>query len=459
MLSEGKLGYWGLTALVFGLMVGLGIFNLPQNMGASANPGAVFIGWTVTAAGMLPLVLSFKWLCDTFPQYNGGLYRYAQTGFGDYIGFNIAWGYWLCSAFSNVAYGIMLNDACGAIWPELLAHRWPTVIFCSVFIWIMYFIVCSGIRTAKFVNTFLAVIKGISLLLIISVLVIFFKEDLFRYEIWSSSQGIGGIDNQVKSIMMITLFCFFGVEGAVMMSHRAKNSKDIGKASISGFTLAFILYMAVALLCYGILARSDLETLPNPSIAYLLKSTCGPWAYWFVIWAIIISLTGGWVSWTLLVAQVPLEASQAGIMPRMFQKLNKHHMPSKGLFASSIAMELFLLVVVLSPDAYTTSLNITGLMIIPCYFFTALFVLKKANTFKIRITGISAALFCLWMAYAGGLTNLLMTSVFYLAGILFYIQARKEQGSDTNSCFNTGERFILLAIVLFSIFSLYLLTR
>ena len=51
MLTSGKLGFWGLTALVFGLMVGVGIYNLPQNMAAVASPGAVFIAWIVTAMG------------------------------------------------------------------------------------------------------------------------------------------------------------------------------------------------------------------------------------------------------------------------------------------------------------------------------------------------------------------------------------------------------------------------
>ncbi len=74
MLSTGKLGFWGLTALVFGLMVGVGIYNLPQNMAAVASPGAVFIAWAVTAAGILPLGISFKRLSDHYPHYNEGLF-------------------------------------------------------------------------------------------------------------------------------------------------------------------------------------------------------------------------------------------------------------------------------------------------------------------------------------------------------------------------------------------------
>lgn len=167
MLTSGKLGFWGLTALVFGLMVGVGIYNLPQNMASMATPGAVLLAWIVTAAGIFPLVMSFKWLSDKYPQYNAGLYQYAQAGFGNYAGFNIAWGYWLCTAFSNVAYGVMLNDSFGSFFPVLLHHGRETVAFGSVLIWLMYYIVSRGIRTAKVVNTLLALVKVVMLVFII----------------------------------------------------------------------------------------------------------------------------------------------------------------------------------------------------------------------------------------------------------------------------------------------------
>ena len=80
----------------------------------------------------------------------------------------------LCTAFSNVAYGVMLNDSCGAFFPPLLDHGWPTVIFGSALIWVMYFIVANGVRTAKTVNTLLAGVKVVMLLFIIVIFVMFF---------------------------------------------------------------------------------------------------------------------------------------------------------------------------------------------------------------------------------------------------------------------------------------------
>lgn len=456
MLSTGKLGFWGLTALVFGLMVGVGIYNLPQNMASVASPGAVFIAWAVTAAGILPLVMSFKWLSDHYPQYNAGLYQYAQAGFGNYAGFNIAWGYWLCTAFSNVTYGVMLSDSCGAFFPVLLQQGWQMVVFGSILIWVMFGIVARGIKTAKVVNTLLAFIKVVMLIFIIVVLILFFKTGLFNEDIWGETPELGNVGHQVKSTMMVTLFCFFGVEGAVMMSARAKRSSDVGKAGFAGFGISLVLYLAVSLLCYGLLTRVQLAGLPDPSIAYILRETCGEWAYWFVISAVIVSLLGGWVAWTLVVAQVPFEAATVGILPKVFKRVNKKGMPTFGLMASSIVMELFLILVATADNVYLAALHITGLMIIPCYFFTGLFLIKKADNAKIRFVAIVTTLFCLWMAYAGGLKGLLLTSIFYLIGIGFYMKARRDNASG-KPIFTSREKLAFYILCLASGVSVYLL--
>ncbi len=458
MLTSGKLGFWGLTALVFGLMVGVGIYNLPQNMAAVASPGAVFIAWIVTAMGILPLVIAFKWLSTHYPQYNAGLYQYAQAEFGNFAGFNVAWGYWLCTAFSNVAYGVMLNDSCGAFFPALLNHGWETVIFGSALIWAMYFIVAQGIKTAKFINTLLACVKVVMLLFIIIVFVVFFNTGLFESDVWGFGSELDTPVTQVKSTMMVTLFCFFGVEGAVMMSARAKRSSDVGRAGIAGFIISLVLYMSVSLLCFGLLSRAKLAGLQDPSIAYILRLTVGEWAYWFVICAVIISLIGGWVAWTLVVAQVPYEASLVGILPSSFQQLNRHGMPAYGLFASSVVMELFLLLVVMADNVYMAALRITGLMIIPCYFFTGLFLLKKARTTGIRILAIVTSAFCLWMAYAGGLTDMLMTSVFYILGTVFFIRARIENNPN-GRIFTFNEKCGLYLLIICSLLTIGIIAR
>lgn len=456
MSSDTKLGFGGLTALVLGLVIGMGIYNLPQNIASATTPTGALLAWGVTAAGFIPLVIAFKWLNDHFPQYKAGLYQYSEAQFGRFAGFLLAWGYWLCTAFPNVAYGVMLNDSVGAIFPPLLGHEWETFAFCSMMIWLMYSLVIHGIRTAKAVNTALAVIKIVMLLFIITILVLFFKLELYHANLWEQAAGDGSLWQQVKDCMMVTLFCFIGIEGAAMMSARARNTRDVGRAGIAGLVLALALYVAVSLLSYGLMSRARLAGLHDPSIAYLLADSCGQWAYWCVIASVIISLLGGWVAWTLIVAQVPYEASLVGIMPRTFSKLNRHGMPSHGLLVSSIVMEAFLVIIIMADDLYLTALRITGLMVIPCYLFTGIFMAKHATGAMTRITAWLAIIFGLWMTYAGGLLDMLYTSLFYIAGIGFYIKTRREQ-SPGEPPFTQREKWLLAALVTASAISAIIL--
>ncbi|SQA99290.1 Arginine/ornithine antiporter [Cedecea neteri] len=73
-------------------MIGGGVFSLPQNFASVASPGALLIGWAITGVGMLCLAFIYQNLSARCPELDGGVYSYARAGFGDFIGFQSAWG-------------------------------------------------------------------------------------------------------------------------------------------------------------------------------------------------------------------------------------------------------------------------------------------------------------------------------------------------------------------------------
>lgn len=433
--DKNKLGLTRLAALVFGMMVGSGIFNIPQNMAVGAGLGSVLIGWSITAFGMLMLVNTFKILSDRHPELNEGIFLYAEKGFNRFIGFNVAWGYWLSACFSNVAYAVMVNDTVGAFFPELLAHGVPTFIFGSALIWAMYFIIRSGVRTMTAVTTVAAVVKLTIILLIIILLALNIKYDTLTADIWSLGDGIGGVLPQVKSTMLVTLWCFIGIEGAVVMSGRAKRQSDVGKAGVLGFFAAWILYVLVSAFCFGIMSRARLAGLPDPSVAYALRAVCGEWAYWLVIVSVLISIGGALCAWMLVTAEQPYAAARHGIFPKKMMCGDGSDSLSRSLLYSCLIMQIFLMLAMFAEEIYLYAVNITGMMIIPAYLFCGLFLVKIARSdYKAHLIsqnpkrhfvyaftiGIACTLFCFWMLYAAGVMLLLQAICFYLAGLPLY---------------------------------------
>lgn len=466
---EVRLGFTGLSALVFGMMVGAGIFNIPQNMAACAGAPAVVVSWLITAAGMLLLVATFKILSDRHPELNAGMYLYALRGFGMFPGFMTAWGYWLCTAFANVAYAVMLNDTLGALFPPLLRHGWPTLLFGSALIWIIYLIVVAGMRTAKILNTVMSAVKIGCILLIIVLLAIHVRPEAFAAAFLdTASDGeLPGLWTQVMDTMLVTLWCFIGIEGAVMMSGRARRSRDVGRAGITGFFTAWLLYVLVSVLCFGIMGRARLAGLEDPSVAYALREICGPWAYWLVIASVAVALGGGWVAWSLVCAEVPYTAACSGLFPRSFMRLNRHRIPAFGLFVSSVLMEMFLIVLMFSDQLYLTALSITGMMILPSYLLSGLFLWKVSRGHHRAgvMTGGACTLFCAWMIYAGGIDLFLETSLFYLLGLGFYVKTLQERRLDRgparpgvrDSLLSRGDMAGIALLVLSAAVSLWLL--
>lgn len=458
-----KLGLIGLTAIVFSSMIGGGIYAIPQNMAAGAGLGATIISWMISGFGVLFLVLTFKTLSDLRPELNSGIYQYAKESFGNYIGFNVAWGYWLCAAMGNVAFAVMLNDSLGFFFPVLLNYGWQTWLLSSVLIWCMFGIVASGIKEASIINAVVSILKFTSLTFIIVILLLFFKTDNLTWDFWGKDLGLGSVTQQVRSTMLVTLWCFIGVEGAVVVSGRARHRKDIGRAGVIGFILALFLYLMLSILSYGILRQPELALLPNPSVPYVLEAAVGHWGAIFVLISIIFSILGGWIAWTILCAEVPYTSAKANILPRVFGKENKHESPINSLFASSLLMQFFIFIVVLSEHVYLAAIEIAGVMILPSYLFSGLFLIKESYTpaelqkglyskVYLRIIGFITTAYCIWLIYAGGLELFYFTSIAYLIGIGFYIKGRMDHRNEGEVVFTHREK-IYAAVIFFAALS------
>jgi APA family basic amino acid/polyamine antiporter len=98
-----KLGFGMATALVVGNMIGSGVFLLPSAL--APYGGISIVGWLFTAVGAMLLALVFARLARAYPK-TGGPYAYSRLAFGDFIGFQTAWGYWINIWVGNAAIAV-----------------------------------------------------------------------------------------------------------------------------------------------------------------------------------------------------------------------------------------------------------------------------------------------------------------------------------------------------------------
>ncbi|PJG60209.1 basic amino acid/polyamine antiporter [Aeromonas cavernicola] len=441
-----KLGLGALISLVIGSMVGAGVFSLPQNIAAHASVGAVALGWAITGIGMIALALVYQTLSLRRPDLDGGIFSYAKAGFGDFIGFNAAWGYWLCQLLANVSYAIVVFSALSYFFdtPDQVIFgdgNTPLAIaLASVLIWSVHALVLRGVQVAALVNIVTTIAKMVPLIVLCVAMLLAFNMQTFTLDVWGQGNSdLGSVMEQVKSTMKVTLWVFIGIEGAVVVSARARHRKDVGRATVLALLGALALYVMVTLFALGVMSQPQLAALKNPSTAMILEAVIGPWGAWLINIGLMISVLGALLSWTVLASEVPYMAGKSGLFPHWFANENARGSPTVSLWCSTALVQLFLIIIYYQSSTYLALVNIaTSAALVP-YVFSGAYGLKLAlqgQTYQGQphqrkrdlLLALVATLYGGWLIYAAGIEYLLLVALLYSPGILIYWKARQHHG-------------------------------
>ncbi|TNL99877.1 amino acid permease [Corynebacterium tapiri] len=444
-------------------MIGGGIFSLPQNIAVSAAAGPILIGWAITGLGMICLAFVYQFLSNRKPELDNGVYAYARAGFGDYVGFNSAWGYWLSALIGDVGYLILIFSTIGKFVPAFTGGNTVLAIICaSVLLWVVHFLILKGVENAAFINTIATIAKIIPIVMFIVITAIGFKFDLFMTDFWGLDGGLGSVVTQTKNMMLVTVWVFIGIEGANIFSKRARKRSDVGKATVLGFLFVLALLVAVNLLSLGIMQRAEVAGLPDASMADILAEAVGSqWGAWLISAGVIISLLGALLAWILLSGETLMVPGQDGTLPSFFGKANKNGAPANALWVTNIITQIILIGSFFSENVYLLMATLAAALILVPYFLTAAYALKltiSGETYDASsrgarrnnlIVSIVATIYGIWLLYAAGISTLLLSALIYLPGALVYIWAKREKG-DRN-WFKTYEWIILGVLVVGSI--------
>lgn len=470
--ANGGLGVLALAAIVVSSMIGGGIYSLPQNMAAGASAGAVLLSWAITGFGVYFIANTFRTLSVAKPDLTAGIYMYSREGFGPYVGFTIGWSYWLCQICGNVGYAVITMDALNYFFPPYFAggNNLASIIGGSILIWGFNFLVLRGIKQATLVNTIGTIAKIVPLILFIVIIAFIFHFDRFDFNFWGeNTKSLGGLSSQIKSTMLVTLWAFIGIEGAVVMSKHAKSPQTVSRATLLGFIGCLGIYILLSLLPFGYMSQTELAAVPNPSTAGILEKAIGRPGAWLMNIGLLISVLTSWLAWTMITAQIPQAAAENGTFPKEFAKENEYQAPSVSLWVTSALMQAMILLVYFSNNAWNTMLSITSVMVLPAYFSSCAYLWKicedgeyPANAYIRRSTALFSSVigsvYALWLIYAAGLNYLLMAVIFMTVGIPVFVWARKQSAPDQKA-FTVGEGALACLMVVIAVWAVYAFSR
>ncbi|MRJ77414.1 amino acid permease [Aeromicrobium sp. SMF47] len=437
-----KVSVLTLAAMVVGSIVGGGVFTLPENFGDATGVLGALIAWSIAGLGMLMLAFVFQSLAVRRPDLDNGIYVYAQAGFGNYAGFNVAWGYWASNVVGNVFYLTFAMASIGAFVPGLgQGNTVLAVLLASAVVWLLHVMISRGVRQATIVNRIVTIAKIVPILVFVGIAAVAFDAGVFGDNLWGGKPHTAeSLFEQVKATMLVTTFVFLGVEGASVYSRLAQRREDIGRATVLGFVSTLALFASVTLVSYGVLPRSELAHAERPSMGVVLKSVVGEWGGTLIDLAVIVSVLGAYLAWTLLNAEVMFMPARTEVMPRALARQSGNGTPIAALVTTSISVQLFLLLVLVIKDALNFMLKLdTALALVP-------YLLVAAYAFKLTLTGqtyesadagrrrrdravaVLAIIYAIFLLYAAGTRYLLLSCLIYAPGTLLYLRARRERG-------------------------------
>lgn len=429
-----------LIAMVVGGMVGAGVFSIPRNFAQATGVYGALIAWAIAGAGMLMLAFVFQTLANRKPDLDAGVYAYARAGFGPYLGFFSAFGYWASACVGNVSYWVLIKSTLGAVFPALgEGNTLLSVAISSVGIWAFHFLVLRGVKEAASINRIVTIAKVIPLLLFIALALFALKPDVFVANLWGGEgASYGNLFEQVKSTMLVTVFVFLGIEGASNYSRFAEKRTDVGIATVTGFLGVLALFASVSILSFGILPRAELAQLRQPSVGSVLEAAAGAWGAVFIGVGLIVSVLGAYLAWTLMAAEVLSIAAKKGDMPAFLARENANQVPAAALTMTSTLIQLVLIATLFSDDAFTFALSLCSHLSLIPYFLTAAFALQlvmKRETYetepgavgKDTVIAALASVYTIFLLFAAGMKFMLLGFIIYAPGTLLYFMTRREQ--------------------------------
>jgi arginine:ornithine antiporter/lysine permease len=431
-----------LIAMVVGSMVGAGIFSLPRNFGLATGVYGALIAWAIAAVGMLMLAFVFQTLAVRKPGMDAGVYAYAKAGFGEYMGFFSAWGYWASACIGNVTYWVLVMSTIGRLWPGVFGEgdTITAVLLSSAGIWIFHTLIARGVQEAAVINKIVTVAKIVPIVTFIVVVIFGFKAHVFSANLWGGGEHTArALFGQVRATMLITVFVFLGIEGASVYSRYARRREDVGRATVIGFAGVLALMVGVTIFSYGILSRAELEHLRQPSMAGVMEAVVGYWGTAFISVGVIVSVMGAYLAWTLMSAEVLFVAAKDRDMPSFLAKTSSKNVPLPALIMTSVLIQLALIITLFSADAFTFTLKLcSSLSLIP-YLLAAAYALKlgaSGETYDVRpqertkqlfVAGL-ATFYTVFLVFAAGLDFLLLSFIVYAPGTVLFVMSRREQG-------------------------------
>jgi arginine:agmatine antiporter len=256
---------------------------------------------------------------------------------------------------------------------------------------------------------------------------IWFDSEMFRAA-WNVS---GGSDaHAISRAASMALWAYMGIESAAVSAGVIENPRrNIPLATMIGLVLAAVVYVLSSTVIMGLLPNEELQKSHAP-FAEAARIAIGTPGLVVVAVCAILKSVGSLGGWMLLVGQSAKAASDDGMFPKVFGRLNRHGVPGRGLVIVGVLMTIVLFAT-MSPTIagqFSRIIDLAVILAVIPYIYASVAVVKVVfdhklprRTFRMyKGIAIAAVTYCLWTVIGGDPSTVVNAMVALLISVPLY---------------------------------------
>lgn len=197
----------------------------------------------------------------------------------------------------------------------------------------------------------------------------------------------------------------------------------------------------------------------------MLAAVVGEWGAMLVNFAVVISLGGAMLSYTILCVDSAFGPSVNGAFPRIFSEKNKHGAPTWAVIITAIIVQAFILIIHFNDATFQACYALSTSAIMVPYVFSAFYYFKvvakgedmeheNGKRFIPWVIAIFGSIYGFWLLYASGVTYILAASLLYAPGTIMYIYNRKSKGQNMFN--SSADAAVCLALMIATVVAFYM---